>query len=91
MQPLHPHGASKRLLSLLGDGITIDLIGYADGTFGIDRDGLSIGSWPASEECDCVKVFYELGEFGDASPCVVLSRAAYQAVTAAVVARANLN
>ena len=92
MPPLHPHGASKRLLSLLCNGTTIDLIGYADGTFGIDCDGLSIGNWQASEEVECIQVFYQVGEFREAKPCLVISRTKYRAMAAAaMVASAEVN
>jgi hypothetical protein len=92
MQPLLPHGVSRRLLSLLGDGISIDLLGYADGSFGIDRDGQTIGNWPAAEEEECVKVFYNLGELHTSEPCFLISRETFRvAQAAAIAAQANLN
>jgi len=91
MQPIYPHGESRRLLSLLSDDSTIELVGYPDGAFGIVRDGLSVGIWPAAEEIECVKAFHRLGEFHDATRCLVMSRAAFRAASAALASRAILN
>jgi hypothetical protein len=91
MQPIYPHGESRRLLSLLSDDSTIELVGYADGAFGITRDGRSVGVWPASEELECVKAFHRLGEFREATPCLVVSRAAFQAASRVLASRAILN
>jgi hypothetical protein len=92
MQPLLPHGASKRLLSLLGGDTTLDLVRYTDGTFGIVQDGQAIGCWAASEEVQCIKVFHQLGELHESGRCLIMTRATFRAATAAAIAaRANLN
>jgi hypothetical protein len=91
MQPVHPHGKSRRLLSLLTGDTTIELVGYADGAFGIIQDGLTVGDWPAAEELECIKEFHRLGEFHDKAPCLVVSRSAFHAASAALARRAILN
>ena len=92
MQPLQPHGAGKRLLSLLSDSASLDLVRYADGVLGIDRDGQSMGLWAASDEPECLRVFYLLGQFKIPGLCLVMGREAFKsALTATLGSRAILN
>ena len=92
MRPLGPHGESRCLLSLLANDVTIEMIGYADGGFGIVNNGAEGGYWPASEHIECVAAFQSLGNMIDAEHCIIFSREMINAVDASIRrAKANSN
>jgi hypothetical protein len=91
MQLLHPYGESRRLLSWFGDDTSIELVTYADGSYGINQDGRAVGHWPASGEEECIVAFHRLGRLQSVKTCLVMSRAAFEVAVTAVAGRADLN
>jgi hypothetical protein len=55
MQPLYMmKGMARHLLTLSDGREVLELVGYADGSFGIIRDGEHLGIWESQEEVDCL-------------------------------------
>ena len=78
MKHLHDMKGQPRCLMFLVRGDRrLNLVTYADGSFGISRDGDLLGIWEPNEEEECVAAFSKFADFKGVFPQVILRRAQF--------------
>jgi hypothetical protein len=66
-------GLGRVVMTLLGEGRAYTVLTYADGSFALKRDTLTLGIWEADKIDDCLEAFVRVSpKPSDADPLNVL-------------------
>ena len=80
-------GAERVLARAWRAGRTIELLGYADGSWGIRRDGAVLGTWEPGQDEECLTALFQL----IGTPQFITLRGESAAVVCAAPRHENLN